>query len=275
VDAAIIFSDILVVPEAMGLDYEMEEKKGPRFPKVIEHESDILQLESGETAAARLTYVYEALRLTKTQLAGRVPLIGFCGAPWTIFAYMLEGGGSKTFSKARRFLYTQPEWSHALLQKITDTSIAYLQKQVKSGADLIQVFDSWAGELTPAQYRSFAIPYLTQICEALPNTPVTVFAKGAWFCLPELAALPCQVLGMDWNIDPAFARQQTKGTKVLQGNLDPCALYGDHQSIKEETLKMVRSYEGRHIANLGHGVYPDTPLDGVRIFVDTIKGFRY
>jgi uroporphyrinogen decarboxylase len=219
--------------------------------------------------------VYEALRITKTELAGRVPLIGFAGAPWTLLAYMVEGGGSKTFSKARRLLYTDPSTAHMLLQKITDTTIHYLKRQVASGADLVQIFDSWAGELPPEHYRAFAVPYLRQICEALPDVPKTVFAKGAWFALEDLAALPCQVIGLDWNITPAFAKAATKGAKVLQGNLDPCALYADTPTIEKETLAIIRAFGGRHIANLGHGVYPDTPLDGVRAFVNTVKDFDW
>ena len=275
VDAAIIFSDILVVPEAMGLDYEMVEAKGPKFPKVIENRSDVAALSAGARAAGRLDYVYEALRITKRELAGRVPLIGFAGAPWTILAYMVEGGGSKTFSKARRLLYTEPELAHALLEKITDTTIAYLKNQVAAGADLLQLFDSWAGELPPEHYRVFSTPYLNRICAALPEVPKTVFAKGAWFALEDLAGLPCQVLGLDWNMTPEFARKSSGGRKVLQGNLDPCALYGDTRSIERETTAMLRAFGGRHIANLGHGVYPDTPLDGVRAFVNAVKGFEY
>ncbi len=275
VDAAIIFSDILVVPEAMGLDYEMVEAKGPRFPKVIENEADITALAAGEAAAERLDYVYEALRITKRELDGRVPLIGFAGAPWTILAYMVEGSGSKTFSKARRLLYTEPALAHALLEKITDTTIAYLRGQVAAGADLLQLFDSWAGELPPAHYRTFALPYLHRICAALPGVPKTVFAKGAWFALEDLADLPCQVLGLDWNIAPEWARAATGGSKVLQGNLDPCALYGQVQSIETETIAMLQAFGGKHIVNLGHGVYPDTPLEGVRTFVETVKAFRY
>ncbi|MCA0238670.1 MAG: uroporphyrinogen decarboxylase [Bacteroidetes bacterium] len=270
VDAAIIFSDILVVPEAMGLDYEMIEAKGPRFPQVIENQHDVAKLISGAEAASHLTYVYEALKITKRELADRVPLIGFAGAPWTIFAYMVEGGGSKTFSKARRMLYSQPELSHALLQKITDTTIVYLRNQVESGADLIQLFDSWAGELPPAHYSAFSVPYLQQICEALPEVPKTVFAKGAWFALEELANLPCQVIGLDWNITPEYAKKATSGKKVLQGNLDPCALYADIPTIEKETRKMLKAFGSNHIVNLGHGVYPDTPLDGVRAFVQTV-----
>ena len=271
VDAAIIFSDILVVPEAMGLDYEMIEAKGPKFPKTIEHQQDVSALLSGAEAAAHLTYVYDALKITKRELAGRVPLIGFAGAPWTIFAYMIEGSGSKTFSKARRMLYADPELSHTLLQKITDTTIAYLRGQVQAGADLLQLFDSWAGELPPAHYSAFAVPYLRQICEALPEVPKTVFAKGAWFALEEIAELPCQVIGLDWNISPEYARKATGSKKVLQGNLDPCTLYADAQTIKMETRKMINAFGGNHIVNLGHGVYPDTPLEGVRVFVETVK----
>lgn len=271
VDAAIIFSDILVVPEAMGLDYEMIEAKGPRFPKVIENQGDVDVLLSGSEAAEQLGYVYEALKITKAALADRVPLIGFAGAPWTIFAYMIEGSGSKTFSKARRMLYVDPVLSHMLLQKITDTTIAYLKHQVAAGADLLQLFDSWAGELPPAHYRAFAVPYLRQICAAIPEVPKTVFAKGAWFALEDLAELPCQVIGLDWNISPEYAKKATGGSKVLQGNLDPCNLYADAATIKKETKAMLQAFGGKHIANLGHGVYPDTPLDGVRVFVDTVR----
>jgi uroporphyrinogen decarboxylase len=275
VDAAIIFSDILVIPEAMGLDYEMEEKKGPKFPKTIQNQADVEALLTGEAAATRLEYVYEALRQTKTGLNGRVPLIGFAGAPWTIFAYMTEGGGSKTFSVARRMLYTQPELSHALLQKITDATIAYLQGQIAAGANLLQLFDSWAGELTPVQYRTFAVPYLKQICDALPaDVPKTIFAKGAWFALEDLGELSCDVIGLDWTIPPAFARARING-QVLQGSLDPCCLYADAATIQRQTREMILHFGRRHIANLGHGVYPDTPLDGVRAFVQAVKNWRY
>lgn len=275
VDVAIVFSDILVIPEAMGLDYEMVEAKGPRFPKVIENQADIQELLSGSAAAERLEYVYAAIRQTRHALAGRVPVIGFAGAPWTILAYMVEGSGSKTFSKARRLLYTEPVLAHALLQKITETTIAYLKGQVNAGADLLQLFDSWAGELTPAQYREFAIPYLHQICAALPEVPKTVFAKGAWFALEDLAEIPCAVIGLDWNIPAAFARARTTPDKILQGNLDPCALYADRASIVSKTEDMIRQFGRRHIVNLGHGVYPDTPLEGVKAFVDAVKNYRY
>ena len=273
-DAAIVFSDILTVPEAMGLDYNMVEKVGPRFPKTIEQQSDVDGLRSGEEVVENLEYVFDAIRHSKKALNGRVPLIGFAGAPWTIMAYMVEGGGSKTFSKPRRMLYANPEMAEALLSKITDTTIAYLKGQIAAGADLIQVFDSWAGELSPETYRRFAIPCLRKICDALPDVPKTVFAKGAWFALEDLSELNCQVLGLDWTVPPAFARARAAG-KVLQGNLDPTLLYASGKTIESATLEMIRQFGGRHIVNLGHGVYPDTPLDGVRAFVETVKGFRY
>jgi uroporphyrinogen decarboxylase len=275
VDAAIIFSDILVIPEAMGLPYEMVEKRGPYFPRVISAAKDIDALLSGEEAADRLEYVYQALEMTKEGLAGRVPLIGFSGAPWTLLAYMIEGGGSKTFSRAKRFLYTQPGSAHRLLEKITDTVISYLGRKVRRGADLIQIFDSWAGVLTPAHYREFSLPYIEKICRSLQPTPVTVFAKGAWFALDELGRLPCSVIGLDWNMDPQESRKKIGADKAMQGNLDPCLLYADNSLIHKHTTAMLQEFGRRHIANLGHGVYPDTPLDGVKQFVETVKAYRY
>lgn len=271
VDAAIIFSDILVIPEAMGLTYEMVEKKGPFFPSTIQSMKDVEKLIEGEVAAEELEYVYEAIKITKRELNGRVPLIGFSGAPWTILSYMVEGSGSKTFSKAKKLLYTQPEAAHQLLQKITNTTIAYLQNKVKAGVDLIQIFDSWAGILSPQQYALFALPYIKQICEALPQIPKTVFAKGAWFALEALGQLPCQVVGLDWNTQAHIARKVLGDKRVVQGNLDPCMLYADAATIKKATQKMITDFGGHHIVNLGHGVYPDTPLDNVKCFVDTVK----
>ena len=273
VDAAIIFSDILVIPEAMGLTYEMVEKRGPLFPKTIVSEKDVTQLISGPKAAAELAYVYDAVKITVKELDGRVPLIGFAGAPWTIMAYMVEGSGSKTFSKAKRFLYQHPELAHQLLQKITDTTIAYLQQKVISGVNLVQIFDSWAGILTPDLYRTFALPYTKQIAAAISKVPVTVFAKGAWFALADLQEVDCNIVGLDWGTHPDFARKHVD--KVFQGNLDPCQLYGAASEVKAATLQMIQNFGGRHIVNLGHGVYPDTPLDNVRVFVDTVKAVTY
>lgn len=275
VDAAIIFSDILVIPEAMGLTYEMVEKRGPFFPNTIQSKKDVAQLITGEAAASQLSYVYEAIRITKKELAGRVPLIGFAGAPWTIFSYMLEGQGSKTFSKARKMLYKEPLLAHALLEKITASTIAYLKAKIEAGVDLVQLFDSWAGILPPAQYREFSVPYIRQICDAITEVPVTVFAKDAWFALKDLGELNCQTVGLDWHIDPMEARQKIGTKKALQGNLDPCLLYAPSDMIEDQTLKMLQSFGKKHIVNLGHGVYPDTPLDGVKCFVNAVKSYSY
>lgn len=275
VDAAIIFSDILVIPEAMGLTYEMVEKKGPWFPKTIESLSDVEKLGVGENVLGELQYVFDALEVTKKELNGRVPLIGFAGAPWTIFSYMLEGSGSKTFSKARKFLYQNPKAAHLLLDKITQTTIAYLRQKVHSGANMIQIFDSWAGILPPHQYSEFAIPYIKKIVDAIEGVPVIVFAKGAWFAMEEIAKLDCQVLGVDWNTKVGDLRDKLNVQQVLQGNLDPCMLYSSQENIQTATLKMLKEFGVGHIANLGHGVYPDTPLDNVKVFVNTVKGFSY
>ncbi len=272
VDAAIIFSDILVVPEAMGLAYEMIEKTGPYFPKTIKTAQDIAQLNSGD-AKAELNYVIEAIKLTKKELAGRVPLIGFAGAPFTIFCYMVEGRGSKTFSVAKKMLYSEPALAHALLQKITDTTIVYLKAQIEAGADLVQIFDSWAGILSPAQYSSFSLPYIAQICDAIGEVPKTVFAKGAYFARAEMNTLACQVVGLDWNMDITESRKLLN-SKTLQGNLDPCVLYASFAEIEKETKAMLEQF-GRQgtIANLGHGLYPDTDPVKVRCFIDTVKAW--
>lgn len=273
VDAAILFSDILVIPESMGLPYEMVESRGPLFPKTIASRADIDALLEGDAAASNLSYVYEAVRITQQRLHGRVPLIGFAGAPWTILAYMVEGSGSKTFSKAKKFLYTQPELAHLLLEKITSTTIAYLQNKIKAGVQLVQIFDSWAGILTPVQYEAFSLRYIAKICDAVQDVPKTVFAKDAWFALESMAQMDCQVVGLDWTMPPAWAKAQLPN-KTLQGNLDPCLLYAEGREIERATLEMLRAFGGRHIANLGHGVYPDTPLDNVKRFVDTVKSFK-
>ena len=274
VDAAIIFSDILVIPEAMGLNYQMIEAKGPWFEKTIQSQADIDALTIAQ--ADDLSYVTEAIKLTKKELNGRVPLIGFAGAPWTIFAYMIEGKGSKTFSLAKKFLYTNPVASHLLLDKITQSTINYLKAQVAAGADIIQIFDSWAGILSPEQYATFSLKYIDAICNAITEVPVTVFAKGAFFARKEMGALNCATIGLDWNMEIAESRALIGPNKTLQGNMDPCLLYADFKTIKKETEKMLRIFGShRHIENLGHGVYPDIDKDKVKCFVDTVKEFRF
>lgn len=272
VDAAIIFSDILVIPEAMGLNYEMEEKRGPTFPKKINSPNDLKSLRIAQ--ADDLRYVLDAIRLTKRALNGRVPLIGFAGAPWTIFSYMIEGSGSKTFSAAKKVLYTAPNFAHQLLEMITQGTIHYLRGQVQAGADIVQIFDSWAGILGPEQYNEFSLPYISRICDAITEVPKIVFAKGAFFARERLNGVSCDVVGLDWNMDIAESRTLLS-KKVLQGNLDPCALYGSVDDVRRETKKMMKAFGGsNHIANLGHGLYPDTEVDNVKCFIDTVKEFR-
>ena len=274
VDAAIIFSDILVIPEAMGLPYQMVEKKGPWFENTIKGKADIDRMKVAE--ATDVHYTVDAIALTKKELNGRVPLIGFAGAPWTIFSYMIEGSGSKTFSKAKQFLYTQPELSHQLLEKITLSTINYLKGQIAAGADIVQVFDSWAGILGTDQFKEFALRYIAQICDAINEVPVTVFAKGAYGVRRELGQLNCNTIGLDWNMDISESRQLIGQNKTLQGNLDPCVLYAEDKVIVEKTEAMLMEFgSGKHIANLGHGLYPDIQPEKAKLFVDTVKNFKF
>ncbi len=274
VDAAIIFSDILVIPEAMGLPYQMVEKKGPWFENTIKSQADVDKLR--DASLDDLGYVFEAIKITKKELNNRVPLIGFAGAPWTIFCYMVEGEGSKTFSKARRMLYTNPELSHQLLDKITNLTIDYLKEQIKSGADMVQVFDSWAGILDYKQYREFGTKYVSKICKAIKEVPITVFAKGAYQARKEIASMECNTIGLDWNMNIQQSKSIIGPNKTLQGNLDPCVLYADFKRIELETQKMLNSFgTQRHIANLGHGVYPDTNPDHVRCFIEAVKSYQH
>lgn len=274
VDAAIIFSDILVIPEAMGLKYEMVEKRGPHFPETIKSSADVHRLKVAE--ANDVQYTIDAISVTKKELDNRVPIIGFAGAPWTIFAYMVEGGGSKTFSKARRMLYTDPKLSHQLLQMITSSTINYLKGQVSAGANLIQVFDSWAGILSPELYKEFSLPYIEQICDAINEVPKTVFAKDAYFARQWFSKINCDTIGLDWCMDIKESRELIGPNKTLQGNLDPCVLYSEEKVIQEEAEKMLKSFGStRHIANLGHGVYPDTDPMKVKFFIDCIKNFSF
>lgn len=276
VDAAIIFSDILVVPEAMGLEYQMIEQKGPWFEKTVKSEEDLKFIEDSFDIEDRLGYVLEAIKLTNKDLNGRVPLIGFAGAPWTIFCYMVEGKGSKTFSESRKMLYTNPALSHALLDKITNVTIKYLKAQIKAGAHMLQLFDSWAGILGTEQYETFSMPYLRRIADAInQEVPFTIFSKGALTSLEAIAQTNCTTVGLDWNMDiPAF-RNVIGETRTIQGNLDPCALYSSHDEVKKLTTNLLDSFTShRHIVNLGHGVYPDVDPEKVKTFINTVKEYQ-
>jgi len=275
VDAAILFSDILVIPEAMGLPYRMDEGKGPSFENTIQSASDVANL-STDHVLDELKYVFDAISLIKRDLNGRVPLIGFAGAPWTIFCYMVEGRGSKTFSLSRAMLSRNPELAHALLRKITVATIAYLKQQIACGCNMVQLFDSWAGILNKDTYNAFALPYIQEICMAIDTVPMTVFAKGAFFSLEEMGQLPCRTLGIDWHTAPAFARRMAGSDKTLQGNLDPAVLYGSESFIVSETERMLDAFgPQKYIANLGHGVYPVIDHEKLKLFIQTVQAYQF
>ena len=274
VDAAIIFSDILVIPQAMGLEVLMEEGKGPSLPKTIRTKQDIEALVT-TGVEERLKYVMDALALTKRELNGRVPLIGFAGAPWTILCYMVEGKGSKTWDKAKQFAYTQPELAHLLLQKITGITIDYLKAQARAGADIVQVFDSWSGALGPADFKSFAQPYLFQIADALQDeVPVILFPKGSWYALKDLSESSAAGIGIDWCVSPQVARQLTGNRITLQGNFDPAKLLSPIPEIKKAVKEMIDGFGVQnYIANLGHGITPNVPVDHAKAFVEAVKEY--
>jgi uroporphyrinogen decarboxylase len=274
VDAAIIFSDILVIPQAMGMQVLMEEGKGPSLPNVIKNQKDIDALIT-DNVEEELNYVTKALSLTKQELNGRVPLIGFAGAPFTILCYMVEGKGSKTWEKAKQFCFTQPGLAHQLLQKVTEATIHYLKAQAKAGADVLQVFDSWSGALSPADFKLFAQPYLLQISDALKeDAPVILFPKGSWYALKELSESNASGLGIDWCISPTMAREMTGNKITLQGNFDPAKLLLPIPEIKKEVKKMIDEFGVQsYIANLGHGITPNIPVDNARAFVDAVKEY--
>jgi uroporphyrinogen decarboxylase len=275
VDAAIIFSDILVIPQAMGVDVLMEEGKGPLLPKTITTQNDIDALNT-TGVEERLPYVMKALQLTKSELNGRVPLIGFAGAPWTILCYLVEGKGSKSWDKAKQFAFTQPELAHQLLQKITSITIQYLKAQVKAGADVVQVFDSWAGTLSPDDFKTYAQPYLFQIADALQQeVPVILFPKGSWYALADLSKSAASGVGIDWCISPSVARHLTNHQITLQGNLDPAKLLAPVAEIKKAVKNMIDAFgTQRYIANLGHGITPHVPVDHAKAFVDAVKEYQ-
>ena len=273
-DAAILFSDILVIPEALGFDYDVIEKKGPVFNETLRTKE--LTPFNGNIDKV-LGYVGDSIELTKDKLDNRVPLLGFAGAPFTILCYMIEGGGSKTFSNTRKFLYQNPKKAHEYLDIISDITIEYLTYKISKGVNAVQLFDSWAGILGKDQFLEFSLPYLNKIINKLPNnTPKILFAKGAWFALKEMSETNCNVVGIDWNTSPDFALANTIEGKGLQGNLDPALLYASDEIIISETQKMIEAFKKRpYIANLGHGIYPDTDFKKAKVFVDCVKNYNY
>jgi uroporphyrinogen decarboxylase len=278
VDAAIIFSDILVIPAAMGMRLVVEDGTGPTFPKPLRSPDDFERLHDF-TPEGELGHVLEALRLTRRELAGRVPLIGFAGAPWTLMSYMVEGGGSKSFALAKRLLVEDPTRAHALLSRLAQAVGRFLIAQVNAGAQAVQLFDSWSGALGPADFREFALPYLSEAVRLArtAGVPVIAFCPGSGWALEEIAgATGADVIGVDWQTDAGEARRRLPASQVaLQGNLDPCWLYASPPVIQARTHRMLEQFGGQgHIANLGHGILPDVPVAHAQAFIDSVRTWR-
>ena len=273
VDAAILFSDILVIPEAMGMHLDVVESKGPIFDDPIRSHDDLRRLNIKDVTG-RLQYVLDAIKLTKEKLAGRVPLIGFSGAPWTLATYMIEGKGSKNFDIAKKFIYSDPTAVHELLQLLADAVVDYLNAKIRSGCDAVQIFDTWAGILSPTDLDEFSLRYIKYICERLETNgaPVIVFAKGV-SSLNKLADLKCDVIGLDWTMDISTARARIGDRKALQGNLDPCVLFAPKEKIRQETERILQQFGvgSGHIFNLGHGILPNTPPENAQYLVSCVK----
>lgn len=273
-DAAILFSDILVIPQAMNIDVEMRAGVGPWLPDPIRTVKDLDRVVVPDVSDA-LSYVMEAIDMTKKVLDDRVPLIGFAGSPWTILCYCVQGQGSKNFDKAKEFCFTQPEAAHDLLQRITDTTIAYLKEKVKHGVNAVQVFDSWGGMLSPVDYQEFSFQYIQQIIDALkPLTEVIVFGKGCWFALQEMSRSGASALGVDWTCSARNARYLTGGDITLQGNFDPSRLLSPPATIKKMVKEMIDEFgKDKYVVNLGHGILPNIPVENAQAFVDAVKEY--
>jgi uroporphyrinogen decarboxylase len=278
VDAAIIFSDILVVPQAMGMRLSVEDGVGPRFHDPLRTTTQFDRLHDVAIEEG-LGYVLDGLRLARAELAEKVPLIGFAGAPWTLMSYMVEGSGSKSFSLAKRLLQEDPARAHRLLARLARTVGEFLIAQVQAGAQAVQLFDSWSGALGPADFREFALPYLSDAAGLARSAgaPVIVFCPGSGWALEEIArATGADVIGVDWQTDAAEARRRVPlSVAALQGNLDPTWLYGSPASIRERTHRMLDAFGGRgHIANLGHGILPDVRVGHAQAFVEAVQEWR-
>jgi uroporphyrinogen decarboxylase len=274
-DAAILFSDILVVPQAMNIEVEMKPGLGPWLPNPIRDKKGV-DAAVVPNVYEELGYVYDAIKLTKEALNDEVPLIGFAGSPWTIFCYCVQGQGSKNFDKAKAFCFSEPQLAHQLLQKITDTTIDYLKGKVEAGVDAVQVFDSWGGMLSPEDYQTFSWQYMQQIIDALkPDIPVIAFGKGCWFALEHMSKSGASALGVDWTCSPEMARKLTNNSITLQGNFDPSRLLSAIPEIEKMALEMLNRFgKDKYIANLGHGILPNIPVDHAKAFVNAIKNYE-
>lgn len=274
-DAAILFSDILVVPQAMGIDFQMKESVGPWLENPIRTKAQVDAIQVPDVNDT-LGYVFDAIDITLEKLDNEIPLIGFAGSPWTILCYCVEGRGSKAFDIAKGFCFTQPEAAHSLLQKITDTTIAYLKRKVEKGVSAVQVFDSWGGMLSPADYQEFSWQYIKQIVDALaPLTHVVVFGKGCWFALEDMATSSVSALGVDWTITPELARKFTNNDITLQGNFDPARLHSSPETIRKMVHEMINRFgKDKYIVNLGHGILPNIPVENAEAFIKAVVDWK-
>jgi len=273
VDAVIMFSDILIPVEAMGQEVKLTEQKGPELPNPIRSRDQVDRLVVPDPIE-KTGFVMKIIQTLRRELDGAVPLIGFAGAPWTLAAYMIEGGGSRNYAHVKRMMYSDPLTFHALLDKISDTIILYLNAQIEAGVQLVQLFDSWAGELSPNDYAEFALPYQQKIFEAINrNTvPTIMYINGSGTFLEQMATCGANVLSIDWRVNLADARRRVGSQLTLQGNLDPCVLLSTPEIILERARELIKIGGGqRHILNLGHGILPMTPVENAQAFVDAAK----
>lgn len=276
-DAAILFSDILTIPHAMGLGLQFETGEGPVIQRPVRSAADVAKLGVPDPHQ-ELRYVMDAVSLIRRELQGRVPLIGFAGSPWTVGTYCVEGGSSRDFARIKGMMYDDPKALHGLLEVLTQATIQYLSAQIVAGAQAVMIFDTWGSVLTPTQYREFSLSYMARIVSALPReahgriVPRIVFTKGAGPLLTDMANLECDALGVDWMTDLADARRLVADKKALQGNLDPCALYAQPAQIREQVARVLASY-GRgpgHVFNLGHGIHPTIPPEHAGAMIQAV-----
>lgn len=279
-DAAILFSDILTIPDAMGLGLSFGAGEGPKFAKTIQSLADVEQLPIPDPED-ELGYVMNAVRTIRRELKGEVPLIGFSGSPWTLATYMVEGGSSKAFTKIKKMLYCEPQLLHRLLDKLADSVILYLNAQIKAGAQAVMVFDTWGGVLGHLEYRDFSLRYMEKIVAGLireadgRKVPVTLFTKGGGLWLEAIAATGCDAIGLDWTIDIAKAKARVGDKVALQGNMDPSVLYAAPERIEQEVKTILAGYGNGfgHVFNLGHGIHQDVPVESPKVFVDAIHRY--
>lgn len=279
-DAAILFSDILTIPDAMGLGLSFGAGEGPKFARPIEHKIQVDNLPIPDPEG-ELQYVMNAVRTIRRELKGEVPLIGFSGSPWTLATYMVEGGSSKAFTKIKKMMYADPQILHALLDKLADSVILYLNAQIKAGAQAVMVFDTWGGVLAHEEYKTFSLQYMQKIVEGLirenegRKVPVTLFTKGGGLWLEAIADTGCDAVGLDWTVDIRDAKKRVGHKVALQGNMDPSVLYAPAARIEQEVKNILAGFgEGSgHVFNLGHGIHQDVPTESPKVFVNAIHEF--